>query len=1098
MTEKETTLEHDPNNSRRKRRKTDKQNDIDTARGSITKCVSSQRDEGPGGDLQTLPDSTPPADDKVLRECTDNFDNYGSSTNEQRMPDATSQPKSQPSTPTTHPVCDVIQHTDADTKKSPTRKTIKLNSNGKLLSSPAHKSSENGKKRTGRKSKHTKSGAKKGAVDESKMVILRYSKGTEDGFAILVDNILNSRTRHVPPQQRQAPVVPPVKRNEPPKTTHPFFMKKPSRKPDPLNQPTNPDDEQNMMTFPDQKNTQPLQNSSPFTKTFTSFKHRPSKLPEPAAPIWPPRDLSHVRGLESNSTSQQSDICYALGLGPKKEKMAAVSIRDDESVLSADLQGLHNDPPRALRIPGRNVASGHVLQTAVTRQLSHNSLCGTQKDSLSNTCHPAIAGLHSSIPDTLSPFDRGELDGQLWGQKYAPNSVDQVLQVTREVTMLRDWLKILMVSAVDTGKLSKGADKTDKKDEKARKKRKKSDKLDGFIVSSSDEDYQLDEVSSDDELAGDVTVTPRRTVIRSGDGAFDLKFGGEKGRFSNAILVSGPSGCGKTASVYAVAKELDFEVFEINPGSRRNARDILERVGDMTRNHLVHNMNGGEEKTECPSLDATTSDVKQNKLNGFFRSSGVNKKKSSLPKEQERKKENDQKRTKQQKQSFILLEEADVLFEEDKQFWSGVLTLISQSRRPIIITCNDENLIPVNDISPHAILRFRAPPQHIAVDYLLLLAANEGHLLKREALNALYASTGKDLRRSIAELNFWCQMAVGSEKSGLDWIIDRWPRGCDLDEDGNRLRVISLNTYERYMGWFSRDIILSDRLDGEVEPERESLAWWQLSLQDSEQMSNIDRVISPTEDSSKERQLKELRHFSDLMDSRSALDILSIDCPLDHRMDILDTSTCCTSEKQRANYIEGYPLLGVDLIPSHYSSLREDVASTFHAFIRRTFQPSPPTDIESTQAAKVLAKITQPKSAGSTHTEFLRSFAPIMRTDYVFPPPTGRAAPSFENGLQPIAEDLGPYIRAIMAFDLRLEQHRLQLSGLLSQEVQGTKRVRKTRASRAALEGGNKADTRKERWFPPDTNASLVLGTGKREWQDLLVRNGERTGIGEF
>lgn len=108
----------------------------------------------------------------------------------------------------------------------------------------------------------------------------------------------------------------------------------------------------------------------------------------------------------------------------------------------------------------------------------------------------------------------------------------------------------------------------------------------------------------------------------------------------------------------------------------------------------------------------------------------------------------------------------------------------------------------------------------------------------------------------------------------------------------------------------------------------------------------------------------------------------------------------------------------------------------------------------------------------------------------MFPPPTGRVAPSFDNGIGPLAEDLGPYIRAIMAFDLRLEQHRMQLSGVLSQEGLGTKRVRKTRASRAALEGGNKAETRKERWFPPDTNASLILGTGKREWQELLVREG--------
>lgn len=134
--------------------------------------------------------------------------------------------------------------------------------------------------------------------------------------------------------------------------------------------------------------------------------------------------------------------------------------------------------------------------------------------------------------------------------------------------------------------------------------------------------------------------------------------------------------------------------------------------------------------------------------------------------------------------------------------------------------------------------------------------------------------------------------------------------------------------------------------------------------------------------------------------------------------------------------------------------------------------------------------MAQSPVAGRPQAPFLAAFQPILRANYVFPIPTGRLAPSFDNGISPIAEDLAPYIRAIMAFDLRLERYRLQLSGVLSHGNDETKRIRTTRASRAALEGGSKSDTRRERWFPMDANPGLIQSTGGQGWQDLLVQQG--------
>ena len=194
-------------------------------------------------------------------------------------------------------------------------------------------------------------------------------------------------------------------------------------------------------------------------------------------------------------------------------------------------------------------------------------------------------------------------------------------------------------------------------------------------------------------------------------------------------------------------------------------------------------------------------------------------------------------------------------------------------------------------------------------------------------------------------------------------------------------------------------------------------------------------------------------------------------------------------EKHQMNYIEGYRLLHADLKPE-YSSMATAIGSTTEALIGKAFRSSSGVDVECSQALQVLANTPDYRPIGAPDTQLTSAFQPMIRADELSSSTSGRLAPSFNNGAGPLWEDLAPYVRAIVAFDLRLEQYRLKISGLLS-PTGGTKRkMRKTRASRAALEGGDKAHTRRERWFPPDTNPARILATGNHEWQDLLVQTG--------
>ena len=514
--------------------------------------------------------------------------------------------------------------------------------------------------------------------------------------------------------------------------------------------------------------------------------------------------------LDTFAQSLSIDVC--------KKKLLEPSYHEDEYFRVSS----------TLRLPTRLVLTGSQLQDEVRkrtvarlpfpgpiyipRQVREDSLSSAESgENERQKVHPALLWLYYYLHVMYTPFDVGGHEVQLWAQKYAPQNSADVLHVGREMEILRDWVSKLIV---DTGTDVPGAKKKKKRKQKPKdgagsvpggkvgkrrkkKKRAKGDGLDDFLVETDEEKDEMDEITDPEDYdsssaLGVFGAQSKKSAMRTGDknaaiwaqlgyapnaGGFAAG-GGENGRMVNAVVISGPHGCGKTAAIYAVAKEMGFQVFEVNPGTRRSGKDVLDQVGEMSKNHLVH------QRKAC-AIDPI-----------FFKQSKSKNKAKQIEEVLEKA---------QQTQSLILLEEVDLLFEEDKQFWATVIALMTQSKRPIVMTCNDESLLPLDDLSLHAILRLSPPPEDLTVDYCLLLAANEGHLLERQDVKKLYNALKGDLRAIITELNFWCQMGIGDRHAGLDWILQRFPVGCDLDEKGEMKRVVSKDTYIGGMGWIPRE-----------------------------------------------------------------------------------------------------------------------------------------------------------------------------------------------------------------------------------------------------------------------------------------------------
>ena len=999
-----------------------------------------------------------------------------------------------------------LEHILDDSKKAIPRKQIKISKSGKLLSSPLKPTVEpttSPKRRRGRKPTKPKISPTVTVISYGTDAVSRATIGQK------IEDILNAKKTSKTRAATQNKVA--TKPAAPPKNTHPFFRGKTQKDASStkvIAQLPLPTPRKSACT-PGKLRAEALRDRSPEpAQAFNSGlrTNKDGKQSGLKEAVWPTGENAHVRNLNTTHLPSRLDnsACIQLALRPRKLKNAVVSVPAHEDLVARLAHDLIQDrtsprdqstsppgPTEGARLPTRLLTTGVEIQRRVREQL-----VAQVPMSRTRPIHPVIGDLFNEIEHTLTPFDEGRCEVQSWTQKYAPKTASHVLQTGTEAMILKDWLQSLTVLAV-SGTL-KATTMLDAKQPPKKKRRKA---LDSFIVDDEEEDEDEDMIMIP---APDGTSLIQPASYRLSQWT----------RNKNVVLMSGPHGSGKSATVHAVAKELGFEVFEINAGMRRSGKDIQDKVGDMTANHLVNHKRGAASIQEPVQVDddndrmdmALEKDIssgRQGMMTSFFHAKpgaatanpkstvqGPDVKKTTsaaqtmLPVAQASRNS--------QKQSLILIEEADILFDEDQQFWAQIIKIASLSKRPIVITCNDERQIPMHDLPLAAILRLQPAPTDVATDYLLVLAGKEGHILERQAVKDLYESKDHDLRASIMELDLWCQMSVGDRKGGLEWMYQRWPAGKDTDENGRTLRVASEGTYKSGMGWLSHDVFQA-RSNAAFNKEEELLQeiwgdWgispfaWTASLKNEQSLPQAQKPEPVS-------RIEELKRLDAYVDSLSAAHVFCrVNLPNYETDDDqpIDATQPPIPEKSRLSYNLAAPLLQVDPV-ADYMNLDTAFSIQTHLLIHRTYPDfctspslSTPPLTEHVSAPSILrARHTQRTSIPLTRPIFSSALdclaAPpdqllAERTSFTLTPS------SFDRTFSIVALDLAPYVRSIVAHEQMLEDQRLRLGSLLT--VGGTgKRARTTRASRVALEGGVRETKRRDRWFDAEVDFEAVMRT---------------------
>lgn len=1009
-----------------------------------------------------------------------------------------------------------------ETPQTPPKKVLKLNANGKF-SSPISKRDKQEAEQTSlaaprRRGRPRKS--KDAAEPKQLLVKLRYAvdEARRAVVALRIERILAGE-EVIPTLAPKAQTTPKKSRTprKQAKTTHPFFTGKPM---DPPPAPKHESPRKMTATTPGKLRRQifgdprPETREVPYVAGSGLLKDRLMvKHPGAREPQWPDREQMHVRGLDIDHDIQHSHFAMLTSaVGQRKRKAACLPFPPGESVLryfastlvpeqdSIEREDGFHEPHPCLRLPEKLLISGSSIRHRIASTLSV-SLHDDAEDELSLptssqlSAHSALQRLWTNIPTAMTAFDESRGETQPWIQKYAPAAAAEVLQPSREMSVLKDWLTSLTVTAVESTS-THAAKSVPKAEHKPRKKRRrKHDDLDDFLVDSDEDVHNMDELPDPEDVLINPSSKAQKSVIQvSADGT----------KLSNAVLLSGSHGCGKTAAAYAVAKELGFKVFEIGAHERRSGKDVLDKVGDMTENHLVkhHGIDVAElSATEEPNAarldEAFQQDLasgRQGKMNAFFKPKAQAKQAAPRQKAAVKAKtlaavQNAVKKPpKDQQQSLILLEEVDILFKDDKEFWSTVLKLIATSKRPFIMTCNDEDLVPLQAMTLHAILRFSPPPADLATDYMLLLAASEGHLLARDAVSLMYESKRHDLRASIMELDLWCQIGVGDPRGGLGWIYQRWPPGSDVDAHGRKLRVVSDGTYHKGMG-VSPDHTLN---------QEDQMLWtWQEFGRDPIELFHRDRETKSTHSEYDEglmtprERLAALKEYSALADTLSSVAAYTAvglrgTAPLDTTQPLL-------SDRARSHYIEGLPLLQTDE-SIDYTGMSTDIVVATVCLLSRGALSSEHCVSGAPQHASRVLDGFRPTCAPShmcnrgalgtlTRRDFVCFDAISIPSDNTLSSGPGLLQSTFDGPMDPIATDVAPYVRSIVQYEMALEEQRERLNTLLSDgDGRKAKRARTTRAARSALEGGQRALTRRERWFSKALDLQAVMATGGSEW----------------
>ncbi|XP_064637850.1 ATPase family AAA domain-containing protein 5-like [Lineus longissimus] len=582
----------------------------------------------------------------------------------------------------------------------------------------------------------------------------------------------------------------------------------------------------------------------PFEKSLQSSVRMPEVIrPEPFSPEIVQGLLAEVRdnnpgfpvrkmykSLVARKQTSEEEVVEIVGAGqgevtiisdslPKIAQRDERKLSDDSVILIDEINEKKvSDTKKGGKKKGQKRRSGRLSRGKSMDEAPEEMDVGEKeaKDTKVESCDNGVQGIDTDKKDEKSTKNLA------WTDMYQPRSALDIIGNSNSVKKLKNWLTEWKERVDREARKQKILERK----EARKNKNKKGIESNSKWLMDDESDFELSDMSDNDYEDDNIT---------------------------NTMLLTGPHGIGKTATVYALAHELGYKVFEVNSSSRRNGKQVMSQLLEATQSHHVSkaNLGGGTPTTPSkpnpfaaktvsvpePVDDKSLSKAPTNFFNMFNnkpvesaatkktgevdqpkkkgaklpatpeatkkrgrkkaevtekmevkvtpkkpgrkrradlieevsseKSSSRKESKSKTPKSKG-KKEVKEEVTEVKKPvasiSLILFEEVDIVFEDDKGFILAIQSLMSMTKRPMIMTTADPR-VACQFEGFFEELFYKKPSVVSVASYLQVLCLVESiRTDHRDVLSVVNACNG-DVRQSLLLLQFWIVSGGGKEKS---------------------------------------------------------------------------------------------------------------------------------------------------------------------------------------------------------------------------------------------------------------------------------------------------------------------------------------------
>lgn len=185
----------------------------------------------------------------------------------------------------------------------------------------------------------------------------------------------------------------------------------------------------------------------------------------------------------------------------------------------------------------------------------------------------------------------------------------------------------------------------------------------------------------------------------------------EEDVFVPVLIIQGGTGSCKSAAIYSAMNSLNGYVHEINAGQQRARKDLYGSLKEFCTTQIIHL------------------------------------------------------KDKEFQKGLVLFEDCDILFEQDKTFWTVVQDVVNFSRRPIVITVNDVSVVPKNiwelADEQESIIALKNNDYESISQYLWLCCYSQGCDISRSMQEKVLIECRTDYNYDLRKALMMCQWLCG-------------------------------------------------------------------------------------------------------------------------------------------------------------------------------------------------------------------------------------------------------------------------------------------------------------------------------------------------